>query len=181
MQTAPAGPPWVQFLPLAIVAIVLVIRLARPQRISVTRMWVSPIILVVLCAAAIYFGETLHPAPPWEIAVALIAGAVAGAPLGILRGIHTDVRPTDRPGVMYLGSSWITGAIFIVAFGIRYAVRAFAAGQGQVSTALGDGVLAFAIAFIVLSYVVIYRKYQAELAGRLASAPAPPEMQTQKE
>lgn len=175
MQTSPAGPPWAQFLPLAIVAILLVVRLVRPQRISVTRMWVSPIILAVLCAAAIYFGETLNPAPIWEIAVALIVGAVAGVPFGLLRGMHTDVRPTDRPGVMYLGSSWITAAIFIVAFGIRYAVRYFAAEHGRVSTALGDGALAFAIAFIVTSYVVIYRKYQAELAGRLASPPAPPQ------
>ena len=165
MQSAPAGPPWAQFLPLAIVAILLVVRIARPQRISVTRMWVSPIILVVLCAGAIYFGEALDPAPGWEIGVALCAGAVAGVPFGVLRGVHTDVRPTGKPGVMYLGSSWITGAIFIVAFGIRYAARAFAAGHGSVSSAIGDGALAFAIAFIVARYVVIYRKYESELAG----------------
>lgn len=136
-------------------------------------MWISPIILVVLCAGVIYFGEMLKPAPIWEIAVALAVGAIAGLPFGILRGLHTDVRPTDRPGVMYLGSSWITGVIFIVAFGIRYAVRAFAAQHGNVSSALGDGALAFAIAFIVTSYVVIYRKYEAELAGRISSPPAP--------
>jgi len=136
---------------------------------------VSPIILVLLCATAIYFGETLNPAPLWEIVAALVVGAIAGVPFGVLRGIHTDVRPTDRPGVMYLGSSWITGAIFIIAFGIRYAVRAFAAHQGEMSGAFGDGALAFAIAFIVTSYIVIYRKYEAELAGRLASPAAPPQ------
>lgn len=167
------APPWAQFVPLAIVAIVLVVRLVRPQRISVTRMWISPIVLILLCALAIYAGETLNPAPVWEIAAALIAGAVAGIPLGVLRGLHTDVRPTDRRGVMYLGSSWVTGAIFLVAFGIRYAVRALASQHGAVSGAVGDGALAFAIVFIVASYFVIYRKYQAEIAGRLASPPAP--------
>lgn len=173
MQAGQAAPPWAQFLPLAIVAVVLVVRLVRPQRISVTRMWIGPIVLVLLCAFAIYAGETLNPAAPWEIAAALIVGAIAGVPLGVLRGVHTDVRPTDRPGVMYLGSSWVTGAIFFVAFGVRYAVRAVASQHGGSSGAVGDGALAFAITFIVASYLVIYRKYQAEIAGRLAAPPAP--------
>lgn len=175
MQAGQAAPPWAQFVPLAIVAILLVVRLARPQRITVTRMWVGPIILVLLCAFAIYAGETFHPAPAWEIALALLVGAIAGVPLGILRGMHTDVRPTDRRGVMYLGSSWVTGAIFVFAFGIRYAVRAFASRQGALSGAVGDGVLGFAIAFIVASYIVIFRKYEAEVAGRLQVQPAPPQ------
>jgi purine-cytosine permease-like protein len=93
-----------------------------------------------------------------------------------LRGIHTDVRPTDRPGVMYLGSSWITIVIFVVAFGLRSVVRFVMPHRGSLSGAVGDGLLAFAISFIVASYVVIARKYREEVAGRLASPPAPPEV-----
>ena len=95
---------------------ILAIRLIRPQRISVTRMWITPILLCALTAWAIYANQLLNPAPPLEIALGLIVGALAGIPFGILRGMHTDVRPTDRRGVMYLGSSWVTLAIFAGAF-----------------------------------------------------------------
>ncbi|HXM08081.1 MAG TPA: hypothetical protein VN936_11475, partial [Candidatus Acidoferrum sp.] len=152
------------------------LRLSRPQRLTITRMWVQPLILVFITVFVIYSTERLEPSPVWEIAVALIVGALAGLPFGILRGIHTDVRPTDRPGVMYLGSSWITIVIFVVAFGLRSVVRFVMPHRGSLSGAVGDGLLAFAISFIVASYVVIARKYREEVAGRLASPPAPPEV-----
>lgn len=174
MQDASSQHLWMQFLPIAIVAIVLVVRFIRPQRISVTRMWIQPIILCALAAWVIYETEKLNPAPSWEILVALVVGALAGIPLGVLRGVHTDVRPTDRPGVMYLGSSWITMSIFIVAFALRTVVRIVMPHRGSLSSAIGDGLLAFAIAFIATSYVAIVRKYQEEVAGRLAAPPAPP-------
>lgn len=166
MQSNPNVPPAMQLLPLLIVIVLLAIRLIRPQRISVTRMWITPIVLCFLTAWVIYANETINPAPPLEIALGLIVGALAGIPFGILRGIHTDVRPTDRPGVMYLGSSWITIVIFAAAFGLRYAIRLLMPQHGSLTGTIGDGLLAFAIAFIITSYYVIFRKYEAESASR---------------
>ena len=123
-------------------------------------MWVTPIIFCGLTAWVIYANELLNPAPPLEIALGLIFGAFAGIPFGVLRGVHTDVRPTERPGVMYLGSSWITLGIFLAAFGLRYAARELMPQRGSLSATLGDALLAFAIAFIVSSYLVIFRKYE---------------------
>jgi hypothetical protein len=147
------------------VVAVLAVRLIRPQRISVARMWTAPIILCALTAWVIYLNNTLNPAPPVEIAAGLIVGALAGVPFGILRGVHTDVRPTERKGVMYLGSSWITLVIFAAAFGLRYAIRMLMPHRGSLSATIGDALLAFAIAFIAVSYYVIFRKY-----GRLTAA-----------
>jgi hypothetical protein len=146
---------------------ILAVRLIRPQRISVTRMWVSPIVLCALAAWAIYANNAfnINPAPPLEIAVGLLAGGLAGIPFGILRGMHTDVRPTDRRGVMYLGSSWVTLVIFVVAFGLRYAIRMLMPAHGSLSATVGDGLLAFAVAFIAASYVVIFRKYERMMAA----------------
>jgi len=144
---------------------VLAVRLTRPQKISVTRMWVTPIILCALTAWVIYLNERVNPAPPAEIAAGMFIGALAGIPFGILRGMHTDVRPTDRRGVMYLGSSWVTLAIFAAAFALRYAARAIMPHSGSLSATLGDALLAFAIGFIGASYAVIFRKYE-----RLAKA-----------
>jgi len=130
-------------------------------------MWVTPILLCALTAWAIYANELLNPAPPQQLALGLIVGAAAGIPFGILRGMHTDVRPTDRRGVMYLGSSWVTIVIFAAAFALRYAVRALMPQRGSLAATVGDALLAFAIAFIATSYFVIFRKYE-----RLISADA---------
>jgi hypothetical protein len=112
----------------------------------------------------IYANQQLNPAPPYEIAIGLLIGAICGMPFGILRGMHTDVRPTERRGVMYLGSSWITLLVFLAAFGLRYGVRTLIPRHGSIAGTVGDALLAFAIAFLVASYVVIFRKYE-----RLAS------------
>ncbi|HEY3675922.1 MAG TPA: hypothetical protein VGK84_07990 [Candidatus Tumulicola sp.] len=177
MQSNYTPAPWVQLIPFIVVLAIVAIRSIRPQRISMTRMWVQPLILVFVAVFVIYSAEQLSPTPAWEVAVALAIGAILGVPFGILRGVHTDVRPTERPGVMYLGSSWITIVIYLVAFGLRSAVRMLMPHRGSLSGAVGDGALAFAIAFIVTSYVMIARKYNAEVAGKLASPPAPPEPQ----
>ncbi len=129
-------------------------------------MWTAPIILCALTAWTIYANNTLNPAPPVEIAAGLIVGALAGVPFGILRGRHTDVRPTDRKGVMYLGSSWVTLVIFAVAFGLRYAIRMLMPHRGSLSATIGDALLAFAIAFIAVSYYVIFRKYERLIAAQ---------------
>ncbi len=157
-------PGWLQLLPLLIVVVLLAVRLVRPQKISVTRMWITPIILCGLTVWAIYANALINPASPWEIALGLVVGAVCGVPFGILRGVHTDVRPTDRPGVMYLGSSWVTLVILLAAFGLRSGIRLLMPQHGSLTATLGDGLLAFAVTFIAASYVVIFRKYE-ELAG----------------
>jgi Protein of unknown function (DUF1453) len=164
MQSSPDTPAWVAFVPFVVVAIILVVRMVRPQRISVTRMWISPIILSILMGWSIYASEVVNPAPVWEVVLGIVIGLIAGAPFGYLRGLHTDVRPADRPGVMYLGSSWTTAAVFLGAFGLRFGVRALMPHRGSLAGAAGDAVLAFAVAFIVTSYVVIFRKYEAEIA-----------------
>ena len=128
-------------------------------------MWVTPIFLFLLTAWVIYANQMLNPAPPLQIAIGLVAGAIAGIPFGILRGMHTEVRPTEKRGVMYLGSSWITIAIFAVAFGLRYGVRELMPQHGSLTGAIGDALLAFAVAFIVASYVVIFKKYERLAQG----------------
>ncbi|MBV8345954.1 MAG: hypothetical protein JO190_13310 [Candidatus Eremiobacteraeota bacterium] len=130
-----------------------------------TRMWITPILLCALTAWAIYANELLNPAAPQEIVLGVLAGAIGGIPFGILRGMHTEVRPTDRRGVMYLGSSWITVVIFAAAFGLRYAARMLMPHRGSLAATLGDALLAFAIAFIATSYLVIFRKYERLIAA----------------
>lgn len=165
MQSSQNAPVWAQLLPVVVIVAILAIRSIRPARISVTRMWITPIVFCALAGFVIYGTQQLEPAPVWEIAAGLIAGSVAGIPFGILRGTHTDVRPADRPGVMYLGSSWMTILVYLVAFGLRFAVREVMPHRGALAGVIGDALLGFAIAFIATSYIVIFRKYEVAAAS----------------
>ncbi len=130
------------------------------MRITVSRMWLAPLIFLAMTAFAIW-GEEQNPGTamaPSVVALSLVAGALAGIPFGILRGMHTNVRATDKPGVMYLGPSWIVAAIWLGAFAIRAALRVAFSGTPY-ALPVGDGLLMLAVAMLVTSYYVIYKKY----------------------
>ncbi|HEY9084486.1 MAG TPA: hypothetical protein VIN40_00890 [Candidatus Tyrphobacter sp.] len=143
-----------------VIAVLLIFRYSRPMRMSIARMWVGPVIFLALTGFAIWGEQQMTPTSPEIIALALGAGVVLGIPLGVLRGMHTTVRATDRPGVMYLGPSWIVAVIWLGAFSIRAGLRIAMTGSPYADP-LGDGLLAFAIGMLVTSYYVIYRKYRS--------------------
>jgi hypothetical protein len=140
-------------------AAAVIVRQLRPRRMRIGSMWIGPAVFVALTAFAIFGEERLSPVPPAVIAGALLVGAVLGIPFGVLRGAHTSVSATDRRDVMLLGPSWIVAVIWVGAFVIRAGLRYEFMGTPYASP-LGDGLLAFAIAMLVTSYYVIYRKYR---------------------
>ncbi len=143
-----------------VIALVL-FRASRPQRISVTRMWVMAGILIVVAAIAIYGSERLFPVPAWEIVLFSLIGLAVGIPVGLLRARHTRVSATDKHGVMQLGPSWATAAIYLGAFAVRIAIRTLLPMTSALGAAVGDGVLVFAIGTIAAAYYAIYQKYEA--------------------
>lgn len=136
----------------------LIWRYSRPMRMTITRMWFGPLILTGLTALSIWGSQQVAPAPTLSIVLAVFVGAALGAPLGVLRGMHTNVRATDRPGVMYLDPSWIVIVLWLGAFVIRALLRNLLP-HGTIATTVGDGLIVFAISAVVVSYYVIYRKY----------------------
>jgi hypothetical protein len=152
----------VQSIIIYVVLIALVLyRASRPQRISVTRMWIFAGLLMVLAAFSIYASATLFKPPLWQIALAAVLGLAAGIPLGALRGHHTAVSATNRHGVMQLGPSWATAGIYIGAFVARFVIRLMFPLNSPVGTVVGDGLLVFAIGIIGATYYAVYRKYEA--------------------
>lgn len=147
----------------ALLAVFLIWRYSRPMRLTVTRMFVMPGILLALTALAIWgdrYEHLHHAQPPAALALSLAVGAVVGIPFGILRGMHTTVKATDRPGVMYLGPSWVVPTILVGAYALRIGLR-IAFSQTPFATLVGNGVLALAVATLITSYYVIYKKYRA--------------------
>ncbi|HEY8298417.1 MAG TPA: hypothetical protein VIG32_10385 [Candidatus Baltobacteraceae bacterium] len=152
---------WNTVVVIVIAVALLVWRNLRPQKISVTRLFVTPVLLAVVVAYTVFIYQSLAPAPVWEVVAALVVGALAGVPMGLLRGKHSNVRATDRANVMILEASWQTFAIYAGAFVVRYLLRVLFPPFSPAGTAIGDGVLAFAAAMILVSYYAIYMKYRA--------------------
>lgn len=150
-----------QILMWIVVIALILFRASRPQRISVGRMWMTAAILMAVAGFAIYGYERLNPAPAWEIVVAIVLGAAAGIPVGMLRGHHTSVSATDKHGVMQLGPSWATAIIYLAAFGFRAILRFIVPLTSPLGAVVGDGVLVFAIAIVGATYWAVYRKYEA--------------------
>lgn len=169
MQSGQQAPFALTALIYAVALAALVWRMARPQRMSVLRLWTMPIILLGLTFFSIWANKYASamagqaPPPNWEIAGALVIGAALGIPLGFLRGRHSEVKPTDRRGVMYVHSSPLIVIIWIAAFVARQALRAFIPHAGAATSLAGDGLLAFAMGALITSYYAIYRKYQTVL------------------
>jgi energy-coupling factor transporter transmembrane protein EcfT len=160
-------PPFATTAVIYIVAIALFVwRTVRPQRLSLVRLWIMPIVLLGLTVFAIYaniYASALQgemPAPAWQIVIVLFLGAALGIPLGFLRGRHSEVKPTDRPGVMYVHSSPLIVVIWLLAFVARAAVRAYLPHVQSGAALGGDGLLAFAMSAIITSYYAIYKKYR---------------------
>ena len=143
-------------------------RMMRPTRVSVARIWVRPIILVLISGVAIWAEQTTAPTPLWELSVMIVGGALAGAPLGVIRGRHSEVRGTDRPGVYYVHSSPLVVIVWLLAFVARAAIRYAIPGAAHATTIWSIGLLAFATSAIVLSAFLIHQKLDAARQSRAA-------------
>ena len=157
----PAGVTGTTLLIWIVMIALIVFRASRPQKISVTRMLVSPILLVAIAGFSIYTTERIFPTPIWEVAIAVVLGLAAGVPVGVLRGRHTEVHATEKHGVMRLGASWATALLYVGAFGLRFAIRLFVPITSPLGSAIGDGLLAFAIAIVAATYFIVFQKYEA--------------------
>ncbi len=152
-----------------VVFAVVVWRMARPQRMSVLRLWIMPLVLLGLTAFSLWANAqaaaALGQTPPAlvEVVAVLIAGALLGIPLGFLRGKHSVVKPTETPGIMYVHSSPLIILIWIGALAVRMLLRTYLPNAQGLAVVGGDGLLAFAIAALITSYYAIYQKYRLAL------------------
>ncbi len=165
-------PMWMNALPVLVLVLVLAWRMSRPMRGIVVRLWNPRVIVIGLAGWLIYATDVMTPAPAWQIAVGVAIGVIVGIPAGFLRGKHTDVRPAEKPGVMYLGTSWQTALVFIGAFVLRFAARELMPHAGNLAAVTGDACMGFAMTLLIASYFVIFRKYEVALAQTRSAATA---------
>ncbi|MGR4064495.1 MAG: hypothetical protein ACLQPV_03515 [Vulcanimicrobiaceae bacterium] len=153
-------PSWITGLLILGVVAALVFRNMRPQKMTVSRFWISPAILVALTATVLWAGEQLTPPPLGLVVLSIGIGVVAGIPLGIARGHHSNVRPGETAGTLYVDPSPVVMAIWLIAFAFKYAVRFLLPAAGPVAAAATDGFMVFAVTSVLVARVVIFRKYE---------------------
>ncbi len=151
--------------PLGTTALIYVILIAlfvwrtmRPMRVSAARIWSRPILLVLVTAVSIWTEQAMSHGPAWEIAAIVIAGAILGIPLGIVRGRHSEVKGTERPGVFYVHSSPVVVVVWLLAFLARAVVRYALPHASSGVTVWSLGLLAFATSAIAVSAYMVHQK-----------------------
>ncbi len=151
-------------LTLMVLALV-VYRNSRPQRMTVGRFWIFPGIVILMTAFLMYSTIATVPGVVMAGAIASLIGLALGIPLGIARGHHSQVRLGDTPGTFVVDPSIVVMVIWLGAFAVRFIVRMYVPNAGPLFLGVTDGLVVFAVASVVTARIVIFRKYQALLAG----------------
>lgn len=161
--------------PVGITALIYVVvialfvwRMMRPARVSAARLWARPAILVILTAVVIWADEKVTPSPAWEIAAVTLAGVLAGIPLGIVRGRHSEVKGTEKPGVYYVHSSPLVVIVWVVALLARAVIRYAMPQAAHGATIWTLALLGFATSAIAVSAYLIHQKLIAVQTSQTA-------------
>lgn len=162
-----------------IIIALFVFRMSRPQRFTRTRFLLTPVILLLVTAASIWGNAVMAAemgvaaASPVQIVLALVLGALAGIPLGLIRGRHSEVKPTEKPGVIYVHSSPLIVLLWLAAFAARALIRYFMPHASAMTAVVSDGLLAFAVSALIASYVIIYQRFKGLASAAPAAVPTP--------
>jgi hypothetical protein len=163
-------------IPLLLVAWVLR-RNLRPRPLQIERMWLYPVILIVL------LGTDLFESPPTTMTAiaALVAGFGLGAVAGWYRGRLTQITIDPETHAMTSQSSiWgvaLIGGLFVVRFGLRdYLMQGGMADAGAAHAKLGatatlitDALLTFSVGMMGVSRLEIWMRASKMLAEAQAA------------
>lgn len=153
---------------LIVVAALVVFRNMRPQKMTVSRFWVFPIMMVALSGFVLWTSFQQSPHSGVATIIATVIGLIIGIPFGIARGHHSQVKLAEQPGVFYIQPSVVVMLVWLVAFIVKFGVRMYLPQAGPIGVAATDGFLFFAIVSVVVSRLMVFRKYEAMAAARTA-------------
>jgi len=162
-------------IPIAIAAMVILLRNARPRRLRVEGLWIIPVvyvgILVALLAAA--------PPPVTPVAIGvLVAGAAIGGVIGWQRGRFTRIDLDPQTHEMTSRASVIGIAFILIVLLARVGLRSMAA-DGQLSIGvpplvIADGLLVLAVFMLSAQRLEIWLRATRMLADARAGGPPSP-------
>lgn len=116
---APGG-PWIYLVPLIAVA-TIVVRNARERRLKVERLWVSPVLFLVLIG--LIFSNQPPPSP--LMLLVDVAALGLGAFAGWWRGRLTRITVDPATHVLTSKTAPVGMLLILAIFAVRYALRSF--------------------------------------------------------
>ena len=166
-------------IPIAVAAVIILLRNSRPRRLKIESLWLVPVIYLVFLALALYAA----PPPLTLMSLAILAGALLiGAAIGWQRGRFTriDIHPETHD---LTSRASPIGLIFIFAIIlVRYAARDFLAGNASSLhlpvIAVADGFVVLVVAMLSVQRLEVWMRASKILAeARDAKGPpAPPSL-----
>ena len=153
-----------------LVAALVIRRSMQARKVNTVRMWIRPIILLLMVAGA--FAEAPIPGP---IAIAgFLVAAAAGVALGTYMASHQHLTIDEKTGHVSSRSSTIGTALFLGLFAIRFGAKLVfpelaqpGHHGGQVAMA-ANGLLVFTVGVLIAQTVSIWRRTQPLLAAHAA-------------
>src|SRR5262249_3318574 len=118
--TSDAASPLSYLIPIGVAVVVILVRNARPRRLRIEQLWVTPVVYVALV------GLALSASPPPLTAasvVLLVAAAALGAALGWQRGRFTEIHIHPETHDLTARQSPIGLAFIFAIFALRYGAR----------------------------------------------------------
>jgi hypothetical protein len=160
---------YIPYLVMAAVLVIVIRRSLRSRRIRVETLWIIPVLLIAIAAV------TIGRDPPRDtVGIAAVAlAALAGAVAGWYRGKFTHVTLDEQTGEL-TGKGSVVGLVLILAlFAGRYAVVAWARShpdQGATAVIAADSALVFGFATLIVSRLEIWLRCRKLMAAKASAA-----------
>lgn len=160
--------------PIAIAAMVILLRNARPRRLRVEGLWIIPVVYIAILVALL--AAAPPPVTPVAIGV-LVAGAVIGGVIGWQRGRFTKIDLDQQTHEMTSRASVVGIAFIMIVLLARVGLRSMVA-QGQLNIGVpplvvADGLLVLAVFMLSVQRVEIWLRASRMLAEARAGGPPP--------
>jgi len=152
--------------PLLVTALI-VRRSMQARKVNTNRMWVRPVILLLMLAGALAYA----PVPGVIAIAAFLAAAVAGVAIGYYMATHQHLTIDEKTGHVSSRTSVIGTLLVLGLFAIRFGAKiAFPelANPGRshaVMTQAANGLLVFTVAVLITQTVSIWRRTQPMVAA----------------
>jgi len=159
-----------------IVAVLILRRAGRAQKISMNRMWIRPAIITLMAGAGLFVG----PFPGLIAIAAFVAAAGAGAGFGYLRARHQLISIHPETGEVSSQATMIGTLLFLGIIAVRYGVKlAFPQmanpGHGGAQVILVTNcLLLFTAAMFITQTALIWSRTRPLLAAHAARVALPP-------
>ena len=153
-------------IPAAVALVIIVLRNSRPRRLRVERLWIYPVILVAMLAAAL----AAAPPPLTLVGISLlIAGFALGCLIGWWRGRLTRIDIDMASHDLTSRSSPIGIALILVVFALRFGLRGFLAADSGILggipvIAVGDALVVLAVGMLSVQRLEMWIRASRMLA-----------------